>query len=82
MIVTTKSENPHTRAKSHPYTAATIKASGAGRSEAEQLRRNEEMTFISLVVQALNPKIKLSRVNEALRGLLGPDERFEEESHY
>ncbi len=77
MKVTTKSEQPHLRSTETPYTQATIQASPSSRADADQYRRNEELRFLALLVQALNPKVPLTRVNEALRHVIDPEQVFD-----
>ena len=76
MKVTTKSEQPHLRAADTPYTSVTIKAGTGARDADKQL----ELTFLALLVQSMNPKVGLARVNDALRKCVGPDTGFDFEA--
>ena len=70
MKVTTKSDQPHLRSTETPYTAATIRINSSG-TEKEQ-----ELAFLALLVQALNPRIGLKRVNEALSDAIATNPRL------
>jgi hypothetical protein len=73
MKVTTKSEQPHLRSADTPYTSVTIKVSTSTRDQDKQ----QELAFLSLLVQALNPKVGLERVNEYLRRVVNPNAGFD-----
>jgi hypothetical protein len=68
MDVKASSDQPQ-MLRDHPYTALQLKVVSA-RSEAEKARRLEEMTFLSLVVQSLSPKVRLNEVNKAMRSVI------------
>jgi len=73
MKVTTKSEQPHLRSAETPYTSVTISANTSTRDQDKQ----QELTFLSLLVQALNPKVGLERVIQSLRALVNPNAGFD-----
>jgi hypothetical protein len=76
MKVSTKSDSPQMRSAAVPHTSATLTVSKA-RNSAEQELRDQELEFLSLLVRALNPQIRLKRVNDALRAIVGPDTQAE-----
>jgi len=65
MNVKTTSDQPHRRTARTPYTSVTLKVSSdrAG----NEIQRNKELTVLSLLVRAMNPKRDLDRLNELLR---------------
>lgn len=77
MKVTAKSEQPHLRAPETPYTQMTIRVSPSSRGDAEKKTRSDELEFLALLGQALNPKIPLKRVIDALRNAIDPDQSFD-----
>lgn len=70
MNVKTSSDQPQMRSKEHPYTALSLKVAKDPRGFDQQARRTEEMTFLSLLVQALSPRVNLTEVNKALRSVI------------
>ena len=70
MKVTTRSDQPQMRSASLPHTSATITVSPA-RNSSEQEQRDQELEFLALLVRVLNPQIRIKKVNEALRDVVG-----------
>jgi hypothetical protein len=55
----------------------TIKATPDTRVNPDKERRSEELALLALLVQALNPKVPLKRVNDSLRQAIDPDQFFD-----
>jgi len=73
MKVKTHSEQPHLRPAGTPYTAMTISVDTSARNSDKQ----KELEFLSILVQALDPRVGLQKVNQALAQAIGGGLDFE-----